>query len=121
MKSGKNRIYNVKKPYGYFIFVIVNTVKVFSAVQINYKVTDKVNNAFIGNIGIILGLQPCFGTGQLCDFTYCKRIKLFGKRFYKPADFINEFFFMLIAVAISASVGISVPAAFIISFTIPIS
>lgn len=58
MQSGKNRIYNVKKPYGYFIFVIVNTVKVFSAVQINYKVTDKVNNAFIGNIGIILGLQP---------------------------------------------------------------
>gem|GEM_PF-4560882 len=83
MKCGKNRIYNVKKPYGYFIFVIVNTVKVFSAVQINYKVTDKVNNAFIGNIGIILGLQPCF--------------------------------------AISASVGISVPAAFIISLTIPIS
>ena len=83
MKCGKNRIYNVKKPYGYFIFVIVNTVKVFSAVQINYKVTDKVNNAFIGNIGIILGLQPCFGTGQLCDFTYCKSIKLFGSRFYK--------------------------------------
>lgn len=71
----------MKKPYGYFIFVIVNTVKVFSAVQINNKVTDKVNNAFIGNIGIILGLQPCFGTGQLCDFAYCKSIKLLANGF----------------------------------------